>query len=278
MDKFKQHGVSVGKGWERHNRTHFDEIVVNYDKSRWSYPGELIQDIITYQGTDGKNALEIGAGTGKATAPLLDAGYNITAVEIGGNMAAFLQDKFKDRNFNVNIAAFEDFVLEDSCYDIVYAASAFHWVDAEIGCAKAYRCLKNGGTFALFRSNIDPSNGEEPYETMQELYKKHFWKPYQRPAKQTNENMWSKAGILRGYGFDDMTSYGFTDITMSSYDVTLSYTPDEYVALQDTMSDHRNLPDNDRAALYTGMKDAIQRHGGIYNVNYVFQLYMGRKI
>ena len=51
-------------GWERENRTHFDDIVVNYDKVRWDYPPELYTDILDYSRTGGKKAVEIGAGTG----------------------------------------------------------------------------------------------------------------------------------------------------------------------------------------------------------------------
>jgi len=51
-------------GWERENRVIFDDIVVNYDKSRWDYPGELFEDVSKYSQTDSKIALEIGAGTG----------------------------------------------------------------------------------------------------------------------------------------------------------------------------------------------------------------------
>ena len=40
----------AGTGWERDNRTHFDEIVVNYDKIRWDYPDELFADVIQYSG------------------------------------------------------------------------------------------------------------------------------------------------------------------------------------------------------------------------------------
>ena len=159
-------------GWERHNRKHFDEIVVNYDKARWDYPGELINDIIKYGKNEScRKALEIGAGTGKATAPFLEAGYNVTAVEIGANMASFLRDKFKEyKDFNVITAAFEDASLEDGSYDLIYAASAFHWVDADIGCPKVFRLLKDGGTFALFRNNFIPSVGEALYEEIQTVY------------------------------------------------------------------------------------------------------------
>ena len=56
---------NVKTGWERENKVHFDEIVANYDKARWVYPVELFSDIFEYMGAGHKNALEIGAGTGK---------------------------------------------------------------------------------------------------------------------------------------------------------------------------------------------------------------------
>ena len=84
-------------GWERENRTHFDDIVVNYDKVRWDYPSELYADILDYSRTGGKKAVEIGAGTGKATTPMLNAGYDVTAVEMGANMAEFIALPDEDR-------------------------------------------------------------------------------------------------------------------------------------------------------------------------------------
>ena len=72
----------------------FDAIVANYDKSRWEYPRDLFADILQYcNSKTGNSALEIGAGTGKATTLFLDAGYAVTAVEIGKNMTEFLRDK-----------------------------------------------------------------------------------------------------------------------------------------------------------------------------------------
>jgi len=55
-------------GWERENRTHFDEIVLEYDRVRPDYPAALFEDALMYAGPgQGMKALEIGAGTGKAT-------------------------------------------------------------------------------------------------------------------------------------------------------------------------------------------------------------------
>jgi len=55
------------------------------------------------------------------------------------------------------------------------------------------------------------------------------------------------------------------------------FSSEEYIKMLDTMSDHRSLPENNRTALYTGIKDIILKHGGFYEVKYFYQLYMGRK-
>ena len=266
-------------GWERQNRTHFDEIVANYDITRPEYPAALISDIFDYMQADtGKKALEIGAGTGKATQSFLSAGYNVTAVEIGTNMVEFLKKRFENhQNFKVINDSFEEASLKNAEYDLIYAASAFHWVDAEIGCPKALRLLKQGGTLALFRYNVLPADGEKLYEEIQAVYEKYFHKPYIRPTKTTKEEYGEPAKIFKGFRCKDLREYGFTDVTMKFYDVPRSFGADDYISLLDTMADHRSLADADRAALYAGIKDAILRHGGKIDVDYVFQLYLGRK-
>jgi SAM-dependent methyltransferase len=269
-------------GWERSNRSHFDEIVISYDKVRPEYPGEMFEDIIQYTGwAKGGKALEIGAGTGKATAPLLSAGWEVTAVEVGLNMAAFLREKFRgNKNFKVTVSSFEDAMLKEESYDLIYAASAFHWVDAKIGCPKAFCLLKSGGTFALMRYNPNPPAGDELYEEIQAVYEKYYYSYYelaQRPKKKSDDEFWEPSEISRGYGFEDIREYGFYDVHTKLYPSELIYGADEYIAFLDTLADHKGLPDSNREALYEGIGRAISGFGGSHKVQYMFQLYMGRK-
>lgn len=266
-------------GWERQKRRHFDEIVVNYDKIRLDYPAELFNDIFKYTKMSTKMALEIGAGTGKATASFLDNGYDVTAVEIGENMSAYLRTKFKkNKCFNVIVSDFESSLLEEEMYDLVYSATAFHWVDAKVGCPKVFSILKNGGTFALFRYNTVPADGDEIYEKIQEVYEKYFYKPYVRPIMKTYEQYKNFTEIMRGFGFEDLAEYGFYDVSIKLYPFARTFNADEFIALLDTFSDHRSLPEEDRIALYKGITEVIKKYGGYHKVNYVFQLYMGRKL
>jgi len=266
-------------GWERENRTHFDDIVLDYDRLRPEYPGALFEDAIAYTGP-GKKALEIGAGTGKATGPFLAAGFAVTAVEPGENMAAFLLEKYRGENLSAVTSAFEDAPLDDDSYDLIYAASAFHWVDANLGCPKVFRLLKHGGALALMRYNVNPAGNGALGEEIRALYDRHYFSFYESRKwlrEETEFDYWSPAGIKRGYGFEGMGAYGFADITKKQYDTIRSFGAEEYIAWLGTMSDHRSLPEGNRNALFAGIKDAINRHGGQYRMSIMFQLYMGRK-
>ena len=265
-------------GWEREYREHFDTIVDTYDKIRPSYPSAIFADIGEYCGANaGKTALEIGAGTGKATVDMLDAGYDVTAVELGADMSAFLREKFTGRDdFRVVTSAFEDAELPKNAYDLVYAASAFHWVDASIGCPKALRLLRGGGTLALFRYTNRPSEGEL-FEEIQEVYKEYYHKPYVRLRPPTESELASPQGVYESFRCEPLENYGLRDVTMRFYRYSLTLTADEYMMMLDTFSDHIALPDDDRAALYAGIRDAIERHGGRITRELIYQLYMGRK-
>ncbi len=49
-------------------------------------------------------------------------------------------------NFSTVSGKFEDVDLGGE-YDLIYSASAFHWIDEEIGYKKVYNMLKNGSVF-----------------------------------------------------------------------------------------------------------------------------------
>ena len=269
-------------GWEREKRTHFDEIVTNYDKVRPSYPNALIEDIIKYSAPKkGGFAVEIGAGTGKATTPIISAGYDVTAVEAGANMAEFLSARFKGRdNFRVIESPFEEVSLEENSYDLLYAGSAFHWVDAEIGCPKAFRLLKKGGVIALFRYNVIPADGDPLYEEIQSAYDRHYRSYYtqkDRLQRKCAEELLDPDEIARGFGFRDLGAYGFTDVEMKLYSVIREFGSETLIDSLDTLADHRSLPDSNRTSLYAEVADAVIRHGGCYREHNVFQLYLGRK-
>ena len=125
-----------------------------------------------------------------------------------------------------------------------------------------------------------PSDGEALYEEIQTVYEKYYNSYYtssNRPVRKSKNDFWKPNELHRSFRFDGLEQYGFRDITMKLYDATHTYSADNYTSLLDTFSDHRGLPKDNRIRLYTGVKEAILRHGGQHKVDSTFQLYMGRK-
>lgn len=269
-------------GWERENRTHFDEITELYDKARPDYPDELIQDTLNYiRAENGMKALEIGAGTGKATEPFLRAGIDVSAIEIGKNMTEYLQTKFSGYyGFKAVNASFENADIENGSFDFIYAASSFHWVDAEVGCPKMMRALKNGGAVALLRYNFIPPVGKKIFDEIAKVYEKHYYSHYKdnaRPRVKSAEEFASAAGIQSGYGFESLEKYGFCDVMMKFYPVMLAYSASEYINFLKTMSDLRKLPEEKNRSLYAEVYEIILSNGDKYENECMYQAYMGRK-
>jgi SAM-dependent methyltransferase len=275
--------VNQHTGWEREYRTHFDDIVDEYERIRPEWINDIYDDIYKYaKPKQGENALEIGVGTGKATTPILNMGYNVTAVEINPKMADYSLKRFnQNNNFRVIISSFEDAFLDVNSFDLIYAASAFHWIDAEIGLPKSLRLLRQGGTIALFRYNEIASPAYELYNKIKKIYNKYYDKfyniSYKQPVRKNYNDFITPEEIYKGFRFNNLQSYGFVDVTMKFYDVSLEYDSNEYITFLGTLSDHRNLPDNIKFPFYKEIKQVIDDSGGKYKIDYIFQLYLGRK-
>lgn len=122
-------------------RRSFNEDTANYDKYRPEYPKELFQDIISYsQIESGCKLIEIGPGTGQATLPFIQLGCDIIGIELGDKLSSFVAEKYREYgNFRV---INDDFMLcpvEENFYDLIYCATAFHWL--QTGENINYRCV-----------------------------------------------------------------------------------------------------------------------------------------
>lgn len=115
---------NVGKEWT------FNTVADSYDKIRPGYPDELYQALFAYAAPDDScSALEIGIGGGQATLPVLKTGCTLTTVEYGDQLAKVCREKFSDYSrFSVITGNFEDIDFPEDSFDLVFSASAFHWV------------------------------------------------------------------------------------------------------------------------------------------------------
>lgn len=249
----------------------FDEVVINYDKRRANYGDQLFQDIMVYSGiTADKSIIEVGCGTGKATEPFLKTGCSVTAIELGRNLALYTKSKYKDySNLEVIQSSFEDYQCNDNKFDMLYSATAFHWIPPEIGYKKAYRIIKNGGTLALFW-NKSSVNNDPLYRKIQSIYNKFL---PQWGSDETKNDQASRKPIIQ----KQMAEYGFVDFQFHLYHNTRTMTGEEYVELLDTYSDHRALDKTIRVPFYNSIKTAIEESGNKLIINDTADLYLARK-
>jgi len=103
---------------------------------------------MAYAGRPVLAALEIGAGTGKATRLFAQRGITVTATEPDGAMIAELV-KHVPPNVKIVQAAFED-LRPIASYGLVYAAAALHWTNPESRWPRMAALLEPGGVFASF--------------------------------------------------------------------------------------------------------------------------------
>ena len=130
---------------------HFNERAEDYDSARPSYPAEL-WTTLREQGLlePGLRALDLGAGTGQATGPLVAAGLSVTAVEPGPRLAERLRARYPGASVVADRA--EDLGMPDASFDLVVAATAVHWFDLDVVLPKISRLLAPGGRFTVWRN------------------------------------------------------------------------------------------------------------------------------
>ena len=152
----------------RDRRGLFAGDVDSYEDGRPGYPDRvyrLLEDVCGL-GAD-TAALEIGPGTGQATGELLDRGATVTAVELGPALAERLRAKFEGRALTVVVDAFENAVLASRSFDLVAAATSFHWVPPDSALPRCAEILRPGGWLALWWNYFgDPARPDPFHEAL----------------------------------------------------------------------------------------------------------------
>src|SRR5215467_9281233 len=126
----------------------FGAMAEAYERFRPGYPGELFDMVMRYAGQPVRTALEIGAGTGKATRLFAQRGVTVTATEPDGAMLVELVKNVPATVKTVQ-AAFEDLRPGES-YGLVYAAAALHWTNRPGRWPRIAALLEPDGVFASF--------------------------------------------------------------------------------------------------------------------------------
>ncbi|WP_370093842.1 trans-aconitate 2-methyltransferase [Streptacidiphilus sp. MAP12-20] len=133
----------------------FGTTAAQYDAYRPGYPDALVTTVLEFAGIHGAlsdvHALEVGAGTGKATVAFAGRGVQVLAVEPDPRMAELLRgNTAATGRVEVEVARFEEWSPGDRRFGLAYAAQAWHWLDPDVRRDRVYGALAPDGTVALF--------------------------------------------------------------------------------------------------------------------------------
>ncbi|MGH3661473.1 MAG: class I SAM-dependent methyltransferase [Micromonosporaceae bacterium] len=138
---------------DRRKRLTFDSAAQLYHQARPDYPPELYDELVRRTALrPGDQLLEIGCASGKATIPLARRGFRITCVELGSALAAEARRRlvaFPD--VRIVEADFDTWQpRQGAAYDLVFAATAWHWLDPATRYRNAWTLLRPGGHLAFW--------------------------------------------------------------------------------------------------------------------------------
>ncbi len=251
--------------------TIFDTAAKNYERYRPHYCPELFQEIFRYSGqSPGAEAMEVGCGTGQATMPFLKTGCQVLALEPGQNLAAVAYRKYAEySNFALRCETFEDIAVQVESFDLIYSATAFHWITPETGYPKLHSLLKPGGCAALFW-NIPFPELDNPVLTakFQNAYRQY------RPDTRAQEpDQSSRYSVCRMR----LAEYGFQDISSRTFEMRRVLSAAAYIGLLNTYSDHLTLPAQIKQPLEETLHGIIIENNDSITIRNIQELYLARK-
>jgi SAM-dependent methyltransferase len=247
---------------EREQRLVFGEVADEYDEVRAGYPAALADAVFDYAGAVPDAMVEIGAGTGKASAVFAARVPSLTCVEPDPMMAAVLRRRLGPA-VAVQACRFEDWVPPAGGVPLLTCAQAWHWMDPGRRLRLAYDALAPGGVLALFGHAYLFADHALQAAT-DEVYRRHA--PELAFVEEVNRELPEPhASVL------------FTDPLTVTFPAAVSYPTARYLSLLRTFSNHRMLPAGRRAVLHGALAEVVDAHGGAVGIRVETELVLARR-
>jgi SAM-dependent methyltransferase len=227
----------------------FGPVAPAYERFRPGYPGEVADQVLAYAGRPVRTALEVGAGTGKATRVFASRGVAVTATDPDPAMLTELRKHVPD-TVTVVRGSFEELPLTP-VYDLVFAAASFHWTQPEGRWDRVAAMLRPDGIFASFGSPLqlaDPAVEQAVRAARAEfLVEDGVPSPDGTPPESTMQ--WPGSELL--------LSRRFADVRQLVIERPLDVSSSDYVGNLATVSAYLELPQTVRAQVLARILSAV---------------------
>jgi ubiquinone/menaquinone biosynthesis C-methylase UbiE len=130
----------------------FDALATSYDTGRLGYSNAVYDALIEFGARPGSRALDLGCGTGLASAPLLQTGFTVTGVDVSEPMLDKARERMPDARWIAGDAQKLPFPADS--FDVAVSAQAFQWFDRRAALAEMSRVLVRGGVVGIWWKNF----------------------------------------------------------------------------------------------------------------------------
>ena len=256
-------------------RTTFDAAADRYQRARPEYPAELFEVLIEATGISPESRLlEVGCATGKATLPLARRGYSVTCIELGEALAGRARDELAGfPRVSVINADFDSWEPpSNTAYDLVFAATAWQWLDPDARYRKAWQLLRPGGWLAFWdASHVFPCDGDPFFERIQEVYDEIGEGLPPGSSRRQPGEVPERRGEVEAGGW-------FECVEIRQFDWEVVYDAEGYVELLNTFSNHIAMEPWQRERLFSEVRRRLAaRRDGLVRRHWGAALHVARR-
>jgi len=227
-----------------------------YAAVRPGYPPAAVDLLVP---SDARDVLDLAAGTGKLTEPLVARGLRVVAVEPAEGMREQLVGRLPQ--VEVLDGTAERIPLPDASVDAVTVAQAWHWFDEPVAAAEVARVLRPGGTLGIVWNDRDE---DVPW------------------VGAYGALLHEAAGPQLARGTHPTLGDAFTDVLRTDVRWEHVLAPEDLVRLAGTRSYALVLPPDEREALLERVRTLVTTHPDLAGLDrvpvpYVTRVYTARR-
>lgn len=256
-------------------RATFDSSAAGYHRARPRYPTELFDAVEGFARTGpSSDVLEIGCATGIATIPMAQRGYRVTGIELGPELAAHASENTYDHSdVSIVSASYDSWEPPNwGAFDLIIAATSWHWLDPATKYQRAHRHLRPHGTLAFWSAlHVVPDSGDMFFADIQDVYD-------EIGESLPGHHVFPKPGQLPDETHQITATGLFDHVCVQHFDWEITYNAESYVALLNTFSGHISMEEWKRVRLYDEIRRRLaQRPDGRLRRHWGAALHLTRR-
>lgn len=248
---------------DRRRAESFGADAERYDRARPGYPEALVDELLA--GSAGVSVLDVGCGTGIAGRLFQARGCDVLGIEPDERMARLA----REHGLTVEIASFEDWQPRDRRCELLICGQAWHWVDPDLGAARAAAVLRPRGRLGLFWNfGVLP---RDVHDQLAAVYARlaPALERYSVLLGNTDRRLDATADALEQTG-------RFSAPQLRTWSWKRVYATEQWLELLLTHSDHQTLPAARRDRLLDAVGQTLDRLGGAFEMQYETRLLSAR--